>query len=643
MRWFLGFVLCGQLCFTILPLRSEDVVDSLQRIVGNIPNSERVYVLTTLAKLYTIRNPHKGLDVAKKAQRLAQELQNAPLQIKLWNILGRLYWEQGQNDQAQESHFTALTGAEELHDTIEIATALTGIGRVFHIRKKHRQALQYQFNALPLAQAHKERLLTAQIFNSIGTSYRDLKLYDSALSFFHRSLAEYREYNLTEQIYMPLFNIGYMLYLRNSFEDASEYVFQALTYALRENNNRVIAESYLTVSDIAQQQRNYRYALEFAYKALQIADSVGLKPTMAETYWSLSEIYRNQRQYQEALHYRDLYRTINDSLISVQSSMTIAELQARYSLEKQERLSMQERERQKFIQNSLLVGCGLLMAIILLLGLLYRIKRRSEQNLQQTNAEILRQQALLEEQARTIELANTEYQEANQALQDINYLLDQEKELSESLLLNMMPHTIAARLKAGEQLIAEHFQGISVLFADIVGFTKLSAQMQPGMLVTLLDTIFSEFDRLVEQYGVEKIKTIGDSYMVVGGVGECTPNHIEANAMLGLAMCATIQRLSHELGVMGLTVRVGLHTGSAVAGVIGKKKFSYDIWGDTVNIASRMESHGEPGKVHCSQAIFEHLREAFCFQERGWLEIKGMGEMKTYFVTGKRERVPETQ
>ena len=212
-------------------------------------------------------------------------------------------------------------------------------------------------------------------------------------------------------------------------------------------------------------------------------------------------------------------------------------------------------------------------------------------------------------------------------------LLDKERERSERLLLNILPATIAERLKASEASIAEHSDGVTVLFADIVGFTELSARKTPQALVELLNRIFSEFDALAEAHGLEKIKTIGDAYMAVAGLPNPWPDHAPRAARMALAMQGAIARVAEQTGEP-LALRIGLYSGPVVAGVIGRRKFTYDLWGDTVNTASRMESHGLPGMIHCSEASATLLRGTFRLRDRGLVDIKGKGEMRTYLLSG---------
>lgn len=211
--------------------------------------------------------------------------------------------------------------------------------------------------------------------------------------------------------------------------------------------------------------------------------------------------------------------------------------------------------------------------------------------------------------------------------------LAEERDRSERLLLSILPTPIARRLEQGEELIADYFDSATVLFADIVGFTSLSSRLEPAKVVEILNLLFGEFDAIAEHHQVEKIKTIGDSYMAVGGVPLRQADHVERVANMALEMMPTIEQLGRTMN-LPLSARIGLHTGDVVAGVIGRRKFIYDLWGDTVNTASRMESHGVTGRIQVSDQVHAAITGGFEFEPRGEIDIKGKGTMSTYFLTG---------
>jgi adenylate cyclase len=224
---------------------------------------------------------------------------------------------------------------------------------------------------------------------------------------------------------------------------------------------------------------------------------------------------------------------------------------------------------------------------------------------------------------------------ANQRTEALSALrIEQDK--AENLLLNILPRSIADKLKASNATIADQFDAASILFADVVDFTPFSELLPPAEVVGILDHLFSHFDVLAERYGLEKIKTIGDCYMVAAGVPTPRADHAEALAQMALDMREAM-RSEDEVGHLGLELRIGINSGPVVAGVIGRKRFLYDLWGDAVNTASRMESQGTPGQIQVTRATYELLRDAFVLERRGTVSVKGKGEMETWYLVEARD------
>jgi adenylate cyclase len=234
-----------------------------------------------------------------------------------------------------------------------------------------------------------------------------------------------------------------------------------------------------------------------------------------------------------------------------------------------------------------------------------------------------------------------ERERALAALDRAHRLLQVERAKSERLLLNVLPQSIAERLKEREDVIADAFSHVTVLFADIVGFTPYAERFPAGTSVQTLNELFSDFDALAERGGLEKIKTIGDAYMVAAGLPEPQPDHADAIADMGLEMLEAAAHRTLRDG-MPIQLRIGIDSGPVVAGVIGRRKFIYDLWGDTVNTASRMESHGVPGQIQVTERVRGLLADRFVFCERGTIEVKGKGPMRTYFLVGRPPQAGST-
>lgn len=213
--------------------------------------------------------------------------------------------------------------------------------------------------------------------------------------------------------------------------------------------------------------------------------------------------------------------------------------------------------------------------------------------------------------------------------------LQEEKARSDALLLNVLPESIAERLKSGEETIADRHDEVTIVFADIVGFTPMAGGRTAEEIVDLLDGLIAEFDRLVEAHQLEKIRTAGDGYMAIAGAPEPSSDHVARAADLALEMLETAHRYD-DTGGEDVELRIGIDCGPVIAGVIGLKKFTYDVWGDPVNTASRMESHGIPGKIQVTHRVHDRLQGSHWFEERGLIEVKGKGQMETFFLVGRR-------
>ncbi len=249
-------------------------------------------------------------------------------------------------------------------------------------------------------------------------------------------------------------------------------------------------------------------------------------------------------------------------------------------------------------------------------------------------------QRALRRQAQLLQSQNQQLQQEMQEREQAQKALRLEQQKSEQLLLNILPKAIVQKLKQLQGSLADRFDDVTILFADIVNFTPLAAQIGPLELVNWLNQIFSEFDRLAEQHQLEKIKTIGDAYMVVGGLPVLRNDHPEAMMEMALAMQDVTRRIARQDG-QTFQLRIGINTGAVVAGVIGIKKFSYDLWGDAVNIASRMESQGTPGKIQITEATYQRVKHLYDFEQVGQVMVKGRGYLTTYHYISRKAPPPE--
>jgi class 3 adenylate cyclase len=621
-------------------------VDSLLRITSStISDTIRIHAMLDLAEYYgRIRKIGDSVVMwAKRAEALSAANGYRRGLGMAMNHLGATQMSLGNTAVAQEYFFKVLKIAEEDNDN-EIYKMAYGIAGLLSLSQgKNSEAREYLFKALNAARELGDKKRIAFAFGNIAETYISLGQYDRALEYLLKALDMKEEFDDKTILSGTLLRIGAVYSKLGQYARAKECCLQALSLALEVNAPREVVGSRITLAMVDLAEHRYAKAIITARRALTNADSVN--PGAVYGNWftgrsdvlqTLSAAYDSLGNHKEALYYFRQFIALRDTRQNSELVLKTDRLKQSYESEKRTKLQQAEQARQTFVRNVLIVGFAIMLVASLIFGWLFQQK-------QQANAEILRQQRILEDQSTEIEISNTALHEKNIIIEQDRTLLARERERSERLLLSVLPAPIAERMKAGETRIAEHFAGVTVLFADIVGFTKRSANVNAQELVELLDALFSALDLLAAKHGLEKIKTIGDAYMVVCGVPVPIEDHAERVALFALEIHSILDAVrlrwvleGKELGATPIRMRIGIHTGEAVAGVIGTSKFSYDLWGDTVNTASRMESHGETGRVHVSEEVYEVLKDTFVFEERGEIDVKGKGAMQTWFLVGTR-------
>jgi class 3 adenylate cyclase len=611
-------------------------LDSLKPLLATLPqDTTLVNVLYRIAWLYASSQLDSVRMYANDAKRLAEKLSFPRGVSKAMEIM--THSDSKSNiAQAFEAYMGNIRYNEEHGLTDLQGRVLEDIGYLHLNVKNYPIALDYMQRSLKVRQQNKDT-------RGIGMSYIGLGNIAVAMG----DTNTFLRYNLQakplfeaiqdeDYIMVVLADIAEIYLQRGDTKQARHDILQALAMSERFNQKIFTIENLNFIAKTYIAERNFPKALSYIARAMQGAEAMALKNVfIIDCYALYADTYAGMGDYKRAFDYYRRYKALYDSVYSAESRNKISQLQIDYQMENKEKEAAKDQQIQRMTIIGL-SGGGFALVVMLALAInRFRVKERA-------NQEILRQQKVLEDQSVEIEITNTALHEKNLIIEEDRASLARERERSERLLLSVLPAPIAERMKAGETRIAEHFSGVTVLFADIVGFTKLSTNVNPQELVELLDNIFSALDALAREHGLEKIKTIGDAYMVVSGVPVPMDDHCERVARFALALHTTLEAVrkswvlaGKELGASPVQMRVGIHTGEAVAGVIGTSKFSYDLWGDTVNTASRMESHGEAGKIHVSEECFNVLKHQFTFEERGEIEVKGKGVMRTWFLTGK--------
>jgi class 3 adenylate cyclase len=546
-----------------------------------------------------------------------------------------------QPEYAQEYAAEALRLAATLDFPDGRAEAVFACGVVASCSARYDEALQKLNEAAALFRAFGSRAGESRCARWLGVTYRNIGMPVAALEYSNQALALAEKSGSQPLIGFAHLSIGDAYILLNETEKATFYRSEALRIALLTDDKELQSQALWSMGRDEEQRGGYDAALNHYRRSYELRKEAGDALGMGTAKFGMASLLEKQGKRAAA------FRILTELLQNFQYGSTVApqaESFVRLEIGRLYANTAKPRRALPYLKRSLELARKIGLPTVVAaaneaLAGYYKAQGDFARALEhfeeyhRHSAEIAqreaRQTAQHFRQAFDFERAQKEaeiYRLRNEELAAANAQ-------SEALLLNVLPAAIASRMKLGETTIAERFSDVTVLFADIVGFTELSATRSPEEVVDILNRVFSAFDIFSEQYNLEKIKTIGDAYMIIGGAPNLSENHVEAVAQMALEMLNTVRLLS--LGMkLDLNIRIGLHVGAVVAGVIGQKKFSYDLWGDTVNIASRMESHGEAGKIHCTESVKERLASKnFRFEERGGVEIKGKGVMKTYFLT----------
>ncbi|MFC2149041.1 adenylate/guanylate cyclase domain-containing protein, partial [Bacteroidota bacterium] len=341
----------------------------------------------------------------------------------------------------------------------------------------------------------------------------------------------------------------------------------------------------------------------FSQRSLDLAKKYGLKKQISESNLQLSELYdKNGDPVTSYKHYKE-HIAYRDSLINLEKVQQIADLRTNYEVsQKQIEVDLADQRRKNQRNISIATAIGLLMFLLMAIGLYRR----------------------------------------NKFIRKTKQLIEIEKERSDKLLRNILPEETALELKEKGKVKAKKYDAVTVLFSDFKGFTSYSEKLSPEALVETVDFYFSKFDAIIEKHGLEKIKTIGDAYMCAGGLHDNEKDHASRMVLAAIEIASFVEETKNDLAASDLTfdIRIGINTGPVVAGVVGTNKFAYDIWGDAVNVASRMESNSEAGKINISENTYELIKDGYDCTFRGEIEVKNRGKLKMYFVKGLKNSIP---
>ena len=521
------------------------------------------------------------------------------------NILSNeasLYFNQADDEKALELNLKALQVSEEIGDTHRIIVALSNIGAVYSNKPSTRQqALEYYLRALKMSESLKNNDAIGTITVNLGEIYLSKGKDDSALIYFQKSLDAYKG---TENIPYSLNDIGKVYQSRKDYQTAIKYHQEAFDISQKLNAKVDMGQSLLNLGDTYMSEGDASKAIDYYKRSEAILKEISnANYDLEKAYKGLAYAYSSKNDFRNAFKYETLFTGVKDSLYNLDISKKLSSLQLNFDIQKKQSqidllkkdqvLQDLELKKQRLTKDALLIGLGLLFLIAVIIYRNYRNKLKTNKILDSRNAQI------------------------------------------QHLLLNILPAEVAQELQNNGNATPRFYEKASVLFTDFKGFTKLAENLSPWEVVSELNDYFMAFDDIIEKYELEKIKTIGDSYMCAGGIPTENESHLVNIIKAGLEMqeyIATRNKERSEANMPQWDIRIGINTGPLVAGVVGKKKYAYDIWGSTVNVASRMESNGEPGRVNISSATYELIKDKYRCTYRGKIFAKNIGEIDMYFV-----------
>ena len=604
----------------------------------------------------------RSLEYYFKALKLSEEAGNKNDMAPINGNIGSVYKRLGQYAKAVEFMTRALKIGEEIGNKKVMAVFTAAIGNVYYDQGNYAKALEYTLKALKLLEGSGDTRRIASIINDIGNIYGDESDYPKALEYYFRALKTEQETGNKAEVANTTGNIGNIYRAQGDLPKALEYFFKALKDKQKMGDKDGVANTSSSISAAYTDMHKNVQAIVYARQALQMSQETGNKKTTAlallaigeayislaedtshhkpdltdmpadaykliqggrqawmhnaitalqagldtaekikalaikkDGYYFLAKAYELSGKYHEALKYHKAFTAIQDSLFSKENEKKLVQSAMQFDYDKQhlaDSLKTADKEkdqRQRFQRQRSYTYIGAAGALILLAFSFFTLRN--------------------------------------------NKLLGKEKKRSEDLLLNILPAEVAEELKDTGVSAARYYEQVTVLFTDFVNFTGTSEKMTPQTLIAELNVCFKAFDEIITKYNIEKIKTIGDAYLAVAGLPVADALHAENMVRAAIEIAAFMAARYAQLDSATFQVRIGIHSGSVVAGIVGIKKFAYDIWGDTVNTAARMEQYSEPGKINISQATYELVKDKFNCVYRGEIEAKNKGEMKMYFIT----------
>jgi len=612
-------------------------IDSLKSILATSPeDSTKVDLLNSISTAVRGSSPEEAINFGTQGKELAENINyQTGLAYALKNIgLGyykrgdyvetSIYWEEsleifeslgddlgsanllsnlgvvltdlGKDDKAINNYLRSLRLAEKLGDSLRIATVLGNIGFVYSLKEEtYDQALNYYRLALPIGEKIGDLDIVGTTTSNIGDIFYQWKNYDSALFYLEKSLVVF-ENTIDAAVTLDL--IGRVYTGKEEFQKAIEYHLEAIEIATKFDAKLDLAESYLGLARTYRLMGRTNDAIVAYQKAQSFADEIRADYTLKDVYEELALSFRDLSDFKNAYEYQIMFDAVKDSVYKIETNDKIKTMQLSYEMDKKvDEIEILEQTAeieglQIERQGTIILAGSATVVLLLVMGFI-----------------LLNRYKYVQRTKKIIEI---------------------EKDKSQQLLLNILPEETARELEENGSATPRHYDSVSVLFTDFKSFTKLAESISPAELVEELDTYFKAFDDIIDKNGLEKIKTIGDAYMAAGGLND-EKNHATSTVKVAKEMLNYLDQKNKKSGIKW-EMRVGIHCGTVVGGVIGSQMLSFDLWGDTVNIASRMEKSGKANKINISAYTYDLIKQDIPCEYRGKIETKDRGQLDMYFV-----------
>ena len=612
--------------------------DSLKQLLNtSIPDTSRIDVLDQLSQQYYSIDLDSSILYSTQAHDLAIEINDLERTAYMLKNMGIAYYYKGEYLKVIENWTASLDIFRLINHPKGESNLLSNLGSVYNITGDYTKAIDHHLECLRIAEKTDDVLRKATVLQNIGAVYSNMEEYEKSREYYIQALDLCEELEYEKCIGLVNMNLSEVAREKGDYEEAKRFIQMAVN-TFEKNNYPELPEAKINLSEISNLQENYSQALTEAQEGLQIAlekdtkgfvhrahvvagkalnglgnhqkalssfqkaadlqEGIGITGDLQEAFIGLKESYEYLGDYKNALLAQDSLIAINKHIYDNDKNKNISNLELTFNLEKKENeIALLNADVEKAqIQRNFFTAISLFLFMLIGgIGYMYQYSRKK------------------------------------------NKIINEEKNKSDGLLKNILPPETAEELKKNGVVQPKRHEFTTVLFTDFVGFTKISSEHSPETIVSSVDYYFKEFDKIITRNQLEKIKTIGDAYMCAGGLHRfdsdsqlVTLNTLKAATEI-IEFTRTTLAFPPE-GIVTFEVRIGIDSGPVVAGVVGQTKFQYDIWGDTVNVASRMETNCEPNKINVSENVYDLIKSKQDFAFRGEIDVKNRGKMKMYYL-----------